>query len=105
MVFAVEVDGIAGEQPAHGFGEGNRRGHEQQVKVIGKKHPGEAFCGTFRQLGGKSGQKPFLIGIIGENVASFDAANDNMMEDIRNVKTWLAGHGWRVTLAGQDGNN
>jgi hypothetical protein len=63
------------------------------VEVIGKKRPGEAFCGTLRQQFRKSGQKPFPGGIIGEDVASVDTANNDMMEDIGYVKAWQAWHG------------
>lgn len=73
--------------------------------MVAKKRPGEAFCRTFRQLGGKSGQKPFLIAIIGKNIAPLNAANNNVMEDIRYIETWLARHEGKVAQAGQGDNN
>ena len=39
-----------------------------------------------------------FIGVISKNVPSFDPANDDMMQNIRYIETWLAWHGRKITL-------
>ncbi|AJY69902.1 hypothetical protein RW64_10045 [Geobacter sulfurreducens] len=97
FVSAVEINGMAGEQAAHGLRQGNRGGHQQQMEVIGHERPGKASGAALGEKFRQTGDETRPVVVIVKDVAAFDTADDDVMQDIWYVEAWLAGHGGRVT--------
>jgi hypothetical protein len=65
---------------------------EQQMKVIGHECPGKAFSVRHREQFRESLEKQPAV-IIKEDIPSFDASDDNMLQKIRKVYACSSWHG------------
>ena len=100
VVTAIEIDGIACEKSAHEGGEPAMAGAEQQVNVVGHQRPGEAFDASLDEEFGQGLEKPAAVGIVPENVATVDTADDDVLEEVGDVESCGSWHEGRVTSFG-----
>ncbi len=81
----VEVDGIAGEQPAHNRSEQRLTGPDEEVDVIGHECPGKALgAGLDKELG-KVADKAAPVVIVAEYVTAPHATDNDVLEKIRGI--------------------
>lgn len=73
--------------------------------MIRHECPSKAFCGAFRQNIGKAGNKAFLVGVIDKDVVAFDPANNDVLQNVRDVKAWLAWHKRKLIFLQGQGNS
>ena len=73
--------------------------------MIRHERPGKAFRGTFRQKIGKAGNKTFFVCVIDEDVAAFDPANNDVLQNVRYVKARLTWHELKLTFIPEQDNS
>jgi hypothetical protein len=93
VVAAVEGRGVAAEEPAHRAGQRCGAGPEQEVHVVRHEAPGIEAQVAGRDAGGEAIEEVVAVTIVGEDGAAFDAAHDDVVERVRGIETWAAGHG------------
>jgi hypothetical protein len=92
LVAEIEIDGIAGQEPAHEEGQTGPARTEQQMNVVGHQRPGEAFgAGLDEELREVEEESP-VVGIVAEDVAAIDSADDHVLEQIGNIETGGSWH-------------
>ncbi|EKD36717.1 MAG: hypothetical protein ACD_75C01395G0002 [uncultured bacterium] len=69
----IEFNSIPGHQATHDIGDGSIAGLEQQVKVIGDKHPGKTASRSLLQYLTQAQQKAVPICVIQEDLSPLDA--------------------------------
>lgn len=72
--------------------------------MIRQEGPGKAFRAALRQQGGEAGNEALLVGVIGKDIAAFDSANDDVMQNMRDVESGLAWHGRTLAFLRGQGN-
>src|SRR3989339_866049 len=80
LVAEVEIDGIAGQEPAHEEGQTGPARTEQQMNVVGHQRPGEAFGAGLDEELREVDEKPPAVVIVAEDVTAIDSADNHVLE-------------------------
>jgi hypothetical protein len=70
------------------------------MNVVGHQRPGEAFGAGLNEEFREVNNKSFAIGVVPENVASVDTANDHMLEQVGNIEAGGSWHGATIASKG-----
>jgi len=88
----VEGHGVTGQKAAHEFCQGSLARAQQEVDMVFEQGPGETVGFGRDQQIRKPSHELATIFIVGKNITSLDTADDNVLQEVRNVDasgTWM----------------
>jgi hypothetical protein len=92
VVATVEVDGIPGQQTPHETRQFDFTATHQHVGVIREQRPRVTVHTGFQQQFAEPLQKAVTVMIVNEDVATFNAADHDVLQKTRAVEAGGAGH-------------
>jgi hypothetical protein len=92
VVAGVERTGVAAEEALHEVGEGGFAGTKQGVGVVGHEGPSVETGAAFQDQGRQAVEKVMAVVIAEKDLTAFDAADDDVVEGARVIKTGTTGH-------------
>jgi len=93
MVPPIEGNGISGEQTPHEIRQFSLPRPQQEVDMVPHDGPCQTFGAGFIEKGGKPEQESGTVGIVEEQVCSFDSPYNDMLESIQYIDSRGSWHG------------
>jgi len=84
-VTPVVRNSVSGQQTTHHRGDGNPTRPQQQMKMIGDKHPGKTDSTGVVNYSTKTIQEIVAVCIISKNLTTLNTTSDNVMHRTRRV--------------------
>ena len=88
----IERHRVAGHKAPHEADDSPRAGADEDMEVVGHQGPGEDLVGGFFQGGFEAGEEILIIGFRVEDLASLNAASDDVVQKAGRVESRLSGH-------------
>jgi hypothetical protein len=96
VVSQVEINGVPGKEPAHERPETGHAWPEQKVNVIGHQRPGEAVGAVLDEEFRETPKKAPTVAIVPEDIATADASNDDVLQEVGQIYAGRSWHRWRL---------